>query len=116
MKNKKIEITQEILSSASKIYLLLMVKEKMFSELYQLRQESTIEEPINEILHELCEDDLIRLTGIKESPFEMTGKGDAAADMFILKNEALHSLLPMIENFFDDWLENLRIKRPDKEE
>jgi hypothetical protein len=112
---KKIEVTKDVFVDASRLYLLFMVKDRRFVELEKLRQEPAVSGFINEILDELCHSDLIRNTGAKEPPFETTAKGDAAADMFLDKNEPYHSLVQMIVTFFYDWLDKLRIKLPGKE-
>jgi hypothetical protein len=113
---KKIEVTKDVFVDASRLYLLFMVKDGRFAELEKLRKEPAVSEFINEILDELCESDLIRNTGAKEPPFETTAKGDAAADMFLDRNEPFHTLLQMIVTFFYDWLDKLRTKQPERKE
>lgn len=102
---------KHLLAIVHRIILLLMIEEKKFGQLNQLRQETIIGEMINETLRELAELGMIRVTGNKSLPFELTAKGDAATDISFFKGQVIFLRLPDIEETFNNWLQQMRKKQ-----
>jgi hypothetical protein len=88
-----------------------MIKEKRFQELNQLRQETIIGEILNETLIELAELGMTRVTGNKSLPFELTAKGDAAADISLFNGHAFYLRMTEIEQEFENWKKQMREKQ-----
>ena len=110
MENTNKKQLKHLLAIVRRIILLLMIKEKRVQELNQLRQELVIGEIINKSLRELTELGMIRVTGNKSLPFELTAKGDAAADISLFHGQAFYLRMSEIEEAFTGWLVRMREK------
>ncbi|PIQ75425.1 MAG: hypothetical protein CO001_02645 [Candidatus Portnoybacteria bacterium CG_4_8_14_3_um_filter_40_10] len=111
MERKVKKISKHVLAVVQRIIILLMIKEGKIDSLNRLRGEPLIGEIINIKLKELAELGLIKVTSNKTKPFELTAKGDAAADISLFNGHAFYLRINEIKQVFDNWKEQMREKQ-----